>query len=337
MKSTMVSSIACEDDKPRISQALFTNNAKDFRSMATLPSNVEAIEAAMLFSTGLENLVAVIGPSGWGKSHLLTAAADRMRLEFGLSAVEVLNVDDWLSNSCRQAPFMPVILDDVQTCLSSSKVKQHLRLALERRAKAGRPTMLSFTASAMDRQIKSLLPQFRDWTVVPIKSPTCAERVLVVRQMCKSEGLTLSDSLVDLIAKKVNGNGRTYIGALKRLRLQQSIWLTVQEVLRACGVLNPFLSNNSSWDLREHIIRIVSAVLHNKNVHNCDAIEISAYLMLREAWLSEAQIADYVNTQPKTVYAMAAKVEQAIALNDEIRILLMRLISDIVDSLHDES
>src|SRR5512133_2618354 len=211
MKKTMVSSIACEDDLPRLSQALFTNNAKDFRSMATLPSNVEAIEAAMLFSTGLENLVAVIGPSGWGKSHLLTAAADRMRMEFGLSTVEVQNVGDWLTNNCRQAQFMPVILDDVQTCLSSTKTKQHLRLALERRAKAARPTLLSFTASAMDRQIKSLLPQLREWTVVPIKAPTPSERVLVVRQMCKSEGLTLSDTLVDLIAKKVNGNGRTYI------------------------------------------------------------------------------------------------------------------------------
>ena len=62
---------------PRLSEVLFETSRATFAAYAPLPSNVEAIDAALRFSAGHEILVALVGPSGWGKSHLLGAAALR--------------------------------------------------------------------------------------------------------------------------------------------------------------------------------------------------------------------------------------------------------------------
>lgn len=322
---------------PRISQALFTSNTKVFRSIASLPSNVEAIEASMLFSAGLENLVAIVGPSGWGKTHLLNAAVERMKKEYGFDGVSVHNAMDWLNSGIRQPTFLPVVLDNVQACLASTKSRQALRMALERRTRAYRPTLLSFTASSAGRPIRHLLPQVREWTICTIKTPSPPERKILIQHMCRSEGLSVSNTLVSLAAHKMQGNGRTYLGALKRLKLQQSKWLTVQETLRACGILNPFLSDNSSWDLREHIHRVVLERRAITALIPRDPVAVSAYLMLREAWLGESEVADYLKVEPKHVYAMAISTEKAIFENNETRIAMVRLMSDIVKTLDEES
>lgn len=328
--------LVTEGRAPRISQALFSSNAKVFRSIARLPSNVEAIEATMLFSAGLENLVAIVGPSGWGKTHLLNAAVERMHREYGFEGVSVHNAMDWLNSATRQPTFLPVVLDNVQACLASNKSRQALRMALERRTRAYRPTLLSFTAASAGRPIRSLLPQIREWSICTIKTPTPAERKTVIRHMCQSEGLAVSQTLINLAANKMQGNGRTYLGAVKRLKLEQSKWLTVQETLRACGILNPFLSDNSSWDLREHIHRVVLERPQVTALIPRPPLAISAYLMLREAWLCESEIADYLKVEPKHVYAMAVSTEKAIYENNETRIAMVRLMSDIVKSLDEE-
>jgi len=329
--------LVLEGRMPRISQALFTSNTKVFRSIASLPSNVEAIEASMLFSAGLENLVALVGPSGWGKTHLLNAAVERMQNEYGFEAVSVHNAMDWLNTGSRQSTFMPLVLDNVQACLASTKNRQALRLALERRTRAYRPTLLSFTASSPSRQIRQILPQAREWSICTIKPPTPIERKLVIKHMCASEGLSVSDTLINLAANKIQGNGRSYLGAVKRLKLQQSKWMTVQETLRACGILNPFLSDNSSWDLREHIARIVLDRSKITALIPGDPLAVSAYLMMREAWLCESEIASYLKVEPKHVYGMAMSIEKAIFENNETRIAMVRLMSDIVQTLDEES
>ena len=61
----------------KLSNVLFERRVATFNSLAALPSNVEAIEAALMFSAGLNPFVAIVGPSGWGKSHLLGATSSR--------------------------------------------------------------------------------------------------------------------------------------------------------------------------------------------------------------------------------------------------------------------
>jgi chromosomal replication initiation ATPase DnaA len=318
---------------PRLSDIMSAGDSRDFRSIATLPSNIEAVEAALLFSAKLETLVAIVGPSGWGKSRLLEAVARRLRVESGLAVPQSIDAEDWLSRSGRTPLPGAAIVDNVQTCLTSPRQRQLLRVLLERRVKSRRPTLLSFTSAAPNRQIRSLLPQSREWLVAHLKEPTPTERELVLREMSVGEGLSLSDQLITLLAHTINGNGRTLCGALNRLKLHQGKWTTPRETLRACGILNPFFADNSGWDLRERIIKVVARQSAACRTSNVDPLSASVYLMLREALLSEAEVSNYLKMQPKEAYAVAGSVDQLRQSDEGTATCLSRLVSDVTESL----
>jgi chromosomal replication initiation ATPase DnaA len=292
-------------ETPRLSEVLF--KSKGFDSLAPVPSNVEALETALLFSTGLQSFAALVGPSGWGKTHLLEAVAGRLRNDAGYRRCHVHTASDWVSNPPRTEAHEPLILDNVQDVLAKARSRVLLRLALERRVKAGRPTILGFTSTRATRSIKTLLPQTREWGIATIGSPAPAERQIVVRKIAESESVAISDELVKLLAVKLKGNGLTLRGAMKRLKLHESSWLGPRGTLRACGVLTPFFSDNSSWDLREHILECAKA--YTVSCAGVTASELAVYVMLREALLAEADVARFMDVPQGQAYGTATRLE----------------------------
>lgn len=303
-----------------------------FASFTVLPSNVDAAESAMLFASGLLAFVATCGPSGWGKTHLLEAASHKIRSELGLNRVRTLNAVDWVGGSRSSEPHLPLVLDNVQDVLTKTRSRLQLRLALERRVRAGRPTMLAFTDDSTPRGLRSLLPAYRDWRVACIAAPTGAEREVVVSQLAASEGLALSETLRKVLATRLEGNGRTLIGAVKRLRLEQAQWLDAHSTLKACGVLNPFFASNASWDLREHILSVAKSLPAFER-GGIDPSEIAIFGMLRVAELCEADIARFMGVEPAKAYTIACRVESRRKKEEHLSSLLARFVDRAVDSL----
>lgn len=315
---------------PKLSDVLFEEPSRNFGTIAALPSNVQAIEAALLFSTGLRGFLALVGPSGWGKSHVLEAAACRISQDTGVPP-RVYSAIEWIHLGARADAPGSLLLDNVQDALDGARTRLLLQIALERRVRGGRPTMLSFTASKPTRQIKSLLPNLREWTVAQIPAPDPVERTLVIDQMATAEGLHLSPTLVRLMASKMKGNGRTLSGALKRLRLSGTIWTDARQILRACGTLDPFFSDNSAWDLGDRILRTAEeAEFKGLDIRSS---HLAIHTMLREAGLGEAAVARCFGVQPAEVYAVAERFELIASGNEETRKLSRRFVHRVVESL----
>src|SRR5436305_2223096 len=131
---------------PQPSDPQCQRNDLTFGSFMCLPSNMHALESARLFSNRSASFVALVGPSGWGKTHLLRASSDALRPEF-LRSVGVSEASDYAVNPSRPDVHAPLLLDNVQGALDRSRARLQLRLALERRVRSGRPTLLSFTGS----------------------------------------------------------------------------------------------------------------------------------------------------------------------------------------------
>ena len=298
---------------PRLSEALFEGERTAFGSIAALPSNVKAIEACLLFSWGMQALVAVVGPSGWGKTHLLNASAEHIRRRIG-QRVPVNTARDWLETNARPDGSLPLILDDVQDVLSSPRACQQLRLVLERRVQGGRPTLLSFTSPKVTRAIRAFLPSQRTWHIRQISAPDNAERELVVRQIAATQNLMLSQRLVRLLAHKTDGTASTIAGALQTLRLVRDQWVEPCEVLQACGVLVPYLADKQGWDLRDHVAETVSAAV--PTVGGKSRQELCVYLMVTKMGLSEKDVASYFHLEPGAVYQQA-NAQAARADSDE--------------------
>jgi energy-coupling factor transporter ATP-binding protein EcfA2 len=317
---------------PRLSEVLFRTPRRGFGSFAALPSNVQAIEAAMLFANESLDLVALVGPSGWGKTHLLEAVGGVLE-RHGRGRIGIMSSSEWAQASFRHDPRMPLLLDNVQESLERPKERMRLQLALQRRVRAGLPTFLCFTAPKVSRSIKSFLPLSRTWFIAPIDTPKPCERELVIRQMAATEDLDLSDVLVKLLAQRMLGNGRTLQGALKRLKLSGQKCGDIQHVLRACGVLNPFFADCSSWDLRDHILEIAAACAPDRR----SAEDLAVYTMLRIALLPEACVAQYLDLPPAQAYARAADFEQRLSESSEARQNVRQFLSQVVDALQNDA
>ncbi|HMS54071.1 MAG TPA: DnaA/Hda family protein [Fimbriimonadaceae bacterium] len=309
----------------RLSDVLFQHQTKGFETLAPLPSNIEAIEAALLFSSGLNTLTAIAGPSGWGKSHLLRAASEHMA-KVGSSRPNVEAAVDWVEAQKFADSNQPLILDDVQDVLGKPRLRLMFRLALERRVRSNRATLLSFTAPKACRQIRSALPSTRNWTVVCLEAPHPAERHLVLRQIASNEGVSLSEPLIRLLASRLKGDGRTLQGAVRRLGLESPIWLGEESALRASGLLAPFFADNSTWDLRDHVYE------HASKFPTDSPRNLAVVALRRVACMPESDIAKYFGISQGEVYAICesydSKGEENIVTEGRLQSFIGEVVRD---------
>jgi len=224
-----------------------------------------------------------------------------------------------------------LLLDDCQEVLSKPKMRLMLRLLLERRVRVGRPTMLAFTLPKPTRSLSNLLPSERNWVTTVLEAPEAQERALLIEQMAAAEGLALSSRLVRIVATQMHGNGRTLSGALKRLRLAGASWLDASATLRACGLLDPFFSDNPDWDLRLKIVRL--AEQNRGRFGRVLPNDLAIYTMLREASLAESDVARALDIEPSAAYLRASRFAKDVGSDPQAASYVNRFVEIVVESL----
>ncbi|MFZ4507544.1 MAG: AAA family ATPase [Fimbriimonas sp.] len=283
---------------------LFSARARSFASLAVLPSNVEALEEGLHFTTGRQTFMAITGPSGWGKTHLLEAIAYRLTQTHG-QTIHVVGAMDFLANPTRMNSPLPLLVDDVHEPLARRKQQDILRRALERRVRAKRPTVLAFTTPKPTHEIRHLLPNSREWAILNIRAPEPAERLTLIQHLAQEEGLSMANSLLRIMAFQIFGNGNTLVGALKRLRLSGPEWLTARASLRACGLLGPFFTDNPDWDLRAKLHQLSEQSRSMFPLVQSD--ELAIYALLHIAECCEADVARSFGIEPSEAYTRAGR------------------------------
>ncbi|MBI1331825.1 MAG: hypothetical protein GC165_02990 [Armatimonadetes bacterium] len=277
--------------------------------IAPLHSNVRAIEASLLFATDHQPFVALTGPSGCGKSLLLNAA-HRYVSAHGTAAVECMSAEQFLKMEGRIGLEKTLILDDCQDVFGKPKQCLRLRLALDRRVRGNRPTLVAFTAGNRDRRIAGVLPAPRKWCLETIGDPDVTERTSLVQHLARVERLNISDTFARIIGAKLLGNGRVVAGALRRLKLAKNDWSDSHQVLKGCGLLDPYFADNSHWDLRHRIFRGAQEAVAREP--KLDGVELACYLMIDVAGLCESSVANYLETDPTLCYQNARKVARVV-------------------------
>jgi hypothetical protein len=328
VKESGLANLALAAANPRLSEILFDERDRSFASIAAFPSNVEAIEAALMFTTGIHQRLAIVGPSGWGKTHLLSAVCNLVSRERD-AAVDRISVLDFLSAPGREAQHL--ILDDVQDVFSRPRARQSLHLALTRRVRSSRPTVLAFTAAKPSRQIRALLPNSREWIIVTIGEPHAEERILLLNHMGRQEGLALCPRLVKVLAYQMKGDGRTYVGALKRLRTVGASWSAPEESLRALGLLDPFFRDNAGWDLKLNILGIADEF--GSPCPGLAPLDLALYVMLHLAELAEADVARAAGLAPAEVYHRANRFASQAASSLSTATGVLHFVELVVSSL----
>lgn len=312
-----------------LSSVMMPSNSIEFSSLAALPSNVNALEAALLFSNTHLPFVVISGPSGCGKTQLLDASRDFIE-QHSDEAVEMMSASQFLKLQRRLDMRKVLILDDCHEVMQQPKQMLQFRMAMDRRVKSARPTMLAVN-KGVARKWTTALPAERKWRVEEIGEPSVGERASLVHHIAKSEKLQLSDAFARIIALKLKGNPRVVRGALHTLKLEKNIWLEPSEVLRGCGMLNPFFEDNSTWDLRHSIHRRVQSFLAEQDQN--DVKDMSVYLMLKIAGLPEANVAQYFGCTGSVCYQGRQKFAKKLESSAELRHHLLACVEDTIDHL----
>ena len=217
----------------RLSSLVLPGDEIGFRSIAPLHSNVKAIESALLFATSHQSFVALTGPSGCGKSMLLSASFHYIR-EHGNTGVELMSAEQFLRLEGRIGLDKILILDDCQDVFGKPKQCLRLRLALDRRVRGGRPTLVAFTSTPRDRRIINLLPAPRKWCLESITEPDLQDRIALTQHLARIQRLNLSPVFAKIIGGRLLGNGRVIDGALRLLKLEKNEWTDSRQILRGC-------------------------------------------------------------------------------------------------------
>jgi hypothetical protein len=311
----------------RLADRSFTNlDGSSGYSLVTLPSNVGAIETGQLFSTGVIPFAAFVGPSGWGKTHLLVELASSLG-----STVRPLALQVFLRQPHRYESSRTLILDDVQEAIGKTRCRQELGMHLERRIRAGRRTALAFTAAGPSRTIRALLPQVREWSVCSMSAPSKDERVFLVGQLAAQHKLCLSSELARVMGAKMGGNGRTLIGALQCLHLIGNSWSTPEQTLRACGILDPFFADNGDWDLKIKIRRLATS--RSGVIPGVDPLDLALHTALCVAGLGEADTARSASVEPAEAYARVSRLQRKMREDPSVLAACKAFVGNVVESL----
>ncbi|MBS1706796.1 MAG: hypothetical protein JST40_13080 [Armatimonadetes bacterium] len=266
--------------------------------------------------------MALIGPSGWGKTSLLQCVSNyRCNQKLGTIGIRSLRTQPVRWEHLETVPVL--ILDDAGYAFRSPRAKHDLRMLLERRAKAGRSTIIAIETDLSTKALRNQLPYSRNWSVGEITEPTKDEFPLMVRHFAKNYGLHISETLISLLAKKLTGNGHALVGALQRLQLVQLSWLTLESVAAACGVLNENLSAADGWDIRDHIVDLIDSAPSTRSTlkSSADRIAFAAFVMRKAFRLPEREVAGYLGLDEGRVYNLSNRVMKGEIVSEPAKIL----------------
>ena len=316
--------------RPRISDVLFQRMERRFESLASLASNVEAVDAGMRFVAGEFPFVVVVGPSGWGKTHLLESVAAKLGQD-GYVHARTVAAADWLDGRASVDARNHLLLDDTQDVLNRTRSRYRFRLELERRVRIGMPTMLAVTADRPSKKAISFLPNHRDWRVYEMDEPASRDKEKVVERIAASEGVILNDRLCRIIGTRMKGNGNTFHGSIVKLKSVQSRWHSDEHIVRACGLLNLFFADNPDWDLRE---KILLSAKSTAGAHvGIDACGLACFAMKEVAHLAENDVARYCGIPQAKVHENSVRFQDRVSVDPLAQKAFQAFLATVVKSL----
>ena len=179
------------------------------------------------------NPLFIYGSTGLGKTHLMHAIGNRVRLEDADAQVLYVTAEQFTNelidalryrrmpgfrDRFRKHPTM-LLIDDVQFLSGKDRTQEELFHTFEFLKERGR--QIVFTADVLPREIKGLEPRLRtrceNGMLADTQPPDMETMMAILRQKAEDLSISVPDDVAQWLAQRIRGNVRELEGALNRL------------------------------------------------------------------------------------------------------------------------
>ena len=210
---------------------------KTFENFVVGKSNEFAHAAALAAadSPGENNYnpLFIYGETGLGKTHLIHAIGNRIRLRNPEAKILYVTAEQFTNelidslryrrmpefrDRYRKQPSV-LLIDDVQFLSGKDRTQEELFHTFEWLNERG--TQIVFTADVLPREIKGFEPRLRtrceSGMLADTQAPDMETLLAILRQKAENQGLVIPDDVAQWITSRVHGNVRELEGAVNRL------------------------------------------------------------------------------------------------------------------------
>lgn len=232
---------------------------------------------------GAYNPLFIHGPSGLGKTHLMTAIANAIKAKepetnivyvtgevFTNELITAIKEKDTLPFRKKYRSADVLLVDDVQFISGKESTQEEFFHTFNELHKQGKQIVL--TSDRPPKDIKTLEDRIRnrfEWGLIAdITTPDFETRVAIIKRKADLLNLTLSDEVVECIANRLKSNIRQLEGCVKKLKAAQHLIGTPPTMTQAQNAIREILSDDSSAPIT--VDRIISEVANVYGVTSDD-------------------------------------------------------------------
>ncbi len=223
------------------------------------------------------NPLFIYGPSGLGKTHLITAIANEMRKNdpslniiyvsgetFANELIEAIQKkkDTTLfHDKYRSADVL--LVDDVQFIAGRETTQEEFFHTFDKLHKEGKQIVLTSDRPPKDIKILEdrIRSRFECGLIADISVPDFETRIAIIRRKAELLGLTLPEEVAEFIANRLKSNIRQLEGAVKKLKALEHFAGSKPTISMAQSVIRDILTDDQPIPVTvEKIIAEVSTV-----------------------------------------------------------------------------
>ncbi len=236
-----------------------------------------ACQAVAKHLGGAYNPLFIHGPSGLGKTHLLTAISNEIKLKKpGTNiiyvtgetfAIELINAiqqkkdTSLFHNKYRSADVL--LVDDIQFIAGKESTQEEFFHTFNELHKIGKQIVL--TSDRPPKDIKTLEDRIRtrfEWGLIAdISSPDFETRVAIIRRKAELLDLTIPDDVAEYIANRLKSDIRQLEGCVKKLKASKHLVGTPPSIAQAQNTIREILSDDQPAPITfERILNEVAGI-----------------------------------------------------------------------------
>ncbi|MGN0666232.1 MAG: chromosomal replication initiator protein DnaA [Huintestinicola sp.] len=233
---------------------------------------------------GAYNPLFIHGPSGLGKTHLMTAISNAIKERepdtnivyvtgevFANELITAIREKETMDFRRKYRSADVLLVDDVHFISGKESTQEEFFHTFNELHKIGKQIVL--TSDRPPKDIKTLEERIRtrfEWGLIAdITTPDFETRVAIIKRKADLLDLTLSDDVVDCIANRLKSDIRQLEGCVKKLKAAQHLMGTPPTMTQAQNAIRQILSDETSAPIT--IDRIISEVA---NVYSVTADDI---------------------------------------------------------------